>query len=465
MQSIGSRRWYALATVSAAQFLAVADAFIVNVAIPSIRADLHASGAAIEAIIAVYQITYAALVITGGRLGDIFGRKRMFLLGVIGFTLASLWCGLAPNAAILILARGVQGATAALMVPQVLASIHTLFPDAARARAFSIFGLAIGLGAAVGFMAGGWLVTLDLAGMGWRAIFGVNVPLGVAIVLAAAVLMPSLPRVANTKLDVPGAAVLLFGLLGLIVPLMLGREFGWPWWCWLLMAAGVSTLAGFLRLERRVAMPLIDLALLEDRAFLFGMAATACFFLGNLSFYFVLTLFMQNGLGFSAFNAALTVLPLSFAFVVGTRLSGGRLIEGCVVQALGLASAATLIATIAQPTMWMLMMPLVVFGYGQGMVLAPLFSAVLTNVRHAHAGSGAGILTTMQQIANGTGVVIVGAVYLSVHTVHGDRTAMLISLGVLACTVAGTVSALYRITYGSAATRPVLGTRSGSPAE
>jgi MFS family permease len=463
MDTHPSRRWYALATVSAAQFLAVADAFIVNVAIPAIRADLHASGAEIEAIIAVYQITYAALVITGGRLGDIIGRKPIFLLGVLGFTLASLWCGLAPSAAILILARCVQGATAALMVPQVLASIHTLFPDAARARAFSIFGLAIGLGAAVGFMAGGWLVTLNLAGMGWRAIFCVNVPIGLAIVGAAAMLMPALPRVTNTRLDVPGAAVLLVGLLGLIVPLMLGREFGWSWWCWLMIAAGVAALAGFLRLERRVANPLIDLALLDDRVFLFGMAATACFFLGNLSFYFVLTLYMQSGLGFSAFDAALTVLPLSFAFVIGTRLSGGRLIEGCVVQALGLAATAAVVATISQPTMWMLMAVLAVFGYGQGMVLAPLFSTVLTNVRHAHAGSGAGILTTTQQIANGTGVVIIGAVFLSVHTLYGDRAAMLTSLAVLACTIAGTIVAL--ATCGSAARSPVLGTRSGSPAE
>ena len=463
MDTHTSRRWYALATVSAAQFLAVADAFIVNVAIPAIRADLHASGAAIEAIIAVYQITYAALVITGGRLGDIFGRKPIFLLGVLGFTLASLWCGLAPSAAILILARCVQGATAALMVPQVLASIHTLFPDAARARAFSIFGLAIGLGAAVGFMAGGWLVTLDLAGMGWRAIFCVNVPIGLAIIGAAAMLMPALPRVADARLDVPGAAVLLLGLLGMIVPLMLGREFAWPWWCWLMIAAGIAALAGFLRLERRVANPLIDLSLLDDRVFLLGMAATACFFLGNLSFYFVLTLYMQNGLGFSAFNAALTVLPLSFAFVIGTRRSGGRLIEGCIVQALGLAATAALVATIAQPTMWMLMAALAMFGYGQGMVLAPLFNAVLTNVRHTHAGSGAGILTTTQQIANGTGVVIVGAIYLSVHTLHGDRTAMLTSLAVLACTIVGTIVAL--VTCGSAARSPAPETRSGSPAE
>jgi predicted MFS family arabinose efflux permease len=174
------------------------------------------------------------------------------------------------------------------------------------------------------------------------------------------------------------------------------------------------------------------------------MCATFCFFLGNLSFYFVLTMYLQNGLGFSAFNAALTVLPLAFAFVAGSRLGGG-LIEGCVVQALGLAATALLIASVRHPTMPTLMLPLVVFGYGQGMVLAPLFSVVLTNVRHAHAGSGAGILTTTQQIANGTGVVLVGAVYFAVQGSHDDRWAMLVALAVLACTIVGTISFLYRM--------------------
>ena len=303
MDNVPARRWWALASVAAAQFLAVVDAFIVNVALPSIRADLHAGAAEIQAVVAVYQIAYAALVITGGRLGDIVGRKRIFIAGVLGFTLASLWCGLSGSPAMLIFARAAQGGAAAMMVPQVLATIHTLFPDGARARAFAIFGVAIGLGAAVGFMLGGWLVTLNLAGLGWRSIFCVNVPMGIGIALAAGWLMPAMPRNAGTRLDLRGAAVLFVGLLGLIVPLMFGRELGWPWWMWLAMAAGAAVLAGFLRLqrgvERRGGMPLIDLALLEDRVFVLGMSATFCFFLGNLSFYFVLTLYLQNGLGFS----------------------------------------------------------------------------------------------------------------------------------------------------------------------
>ena len=440
------RRWWALASVTAAQFIAVADAFIVNVAIPSIRADLHAGTAEIEAVIAVYQIACAALLITGGRLGDILGRKPVFIIGVVSFTLASLWCGLAGSALMLIIARAAQGAAAAIMVPQVLASIHTLFPDEARGRAFAIFGMAIGLGAAVGFMLGGWLITLNPAGLGWRSIFFVNVPIGIDIALAAAWLMPKLPRAVGTRLDLNGAVALFLGLLGLLLPMMFGRELGWPWWVWLVMAVGMSSLAGFMRLQRRVerrgGMPLIDLGLLADRAFLAGMGATFCFFAGNLSFYFILTLYMQKGMGLSPFDAALTVMPLALAFVFGSRLSGGRLIEGCVVQGIGLAGTAVLVGTTAHPTMALLMLPLAVFGYGQGMVPAPLFSAVLTQVRHAHAGSGAGMLATTQQVANGTGVVLSGMVYFAVP---GDRWALVVTLIMLGCTVLGTLACLYRM--------------------
>jgi predicted MFS family arabinose efflux permease len=460
MDNVAARRWWALASVAAAQFLAVVDAFIVNVALPSIRADLHADAAEIQAVVAVYQIAYAALLITGGRLGDIVGRKRVFIAGVLGFTLASLWCGLSGSPAMLIFARAAQGGAAAMMVPQVLATIHTLFPDGARARAFAIFGVAIGLGAAVGFMLGGWPVSLNLAGLGWRSIFCINMPIGIGIAVAAAALMPSMPRTANTRMDLRGAAALFAGLIGLLVPMMFGHELGWPWWLWLAIAAGGAVLVCFVWLQRvveqRGGMPLIDLALLEDRVFVAGIGATFCFFLGNLSFYFVLTLYLQNGLGLSPFDAALTVMPLAFAFVAGSRLGGGRLIEGCVVQGIGLAAMALLVGTSVSPGMTMLMLPLTIFGYGQGMVLAPLFSVVLTQVRQVHAGSGAGMLATTQQVANGTGVVVVGAAYFATLHLHDERWAMLVAVITLGCTVVATIGFLQRMRpHAMEAARPV----------
>ena len=235
---------------------------------------------------------------------------------------------------------------------------------------------------------------------------------------------------------------LFAGLLGLIVPLMFGRELGWPWWMWLAMAAGVAVLVGFVRLQRAIeqrgGMPLIDLALLEDRVFVAGMCATFCFFLGNLSFYFVLTLYLQNGLGFSPFDAALTVLPLAFAFVAGFAAVGarpaGRRLRRARHRARGHGAAGR---HGRAADMAMLMLPLTLFGYGQGMVLAPLFSAVLTRSATHMPASGAGILTTTQQVANGTGVVWWVRCISRCTALHGDRWALLVALATLACTVVG----------------------------
>src|ERR1700704_6349138 len=206
-----SRRWWVLAIVVAAQFMFGVDAFVVNVAIPTIAVELHAGAAQIEAVIAVYLIAYATLVVTGGRLGDIYGTKNIFIAGVLGFTATSLWRGLAQSGPELILARLAQGATAALMVPQVLATIHLLFADASRGRAFGIYGIVLGLAGAAGFLLGGALVTLDLAGLGWRAGVFVNVPFGAIIRAAAWKIMPSFQRRAVTRLDIPGAIVLFLG--------------------------------------------------------------------------------------------------------------------------------------------------------------------------------------------------------------------------------------------------------------
>src|SRR5215475_15138204 len=268
-------RWWVLATVAAAQFMFGVDAFIVNVAIPTIAVELHASPAQIESVIALYLIAYATLVVTGGRLGDIFGTKAVFIAGVLGFTLTSLWCALAQSGIELVLARMAQGATAALMVPQVLATLHLLFADQARGRAFAIYGIVLGLAGAAGFALGGLLVTLDLDGLGWRTVFFVNVPFGIAIIAAALRIMPSVPRRAGTRLDMPGAMVLFTGLLCLIGPLLFGRDLHWSPLVWLAMAAGIAIVAAFVRLERAVeksgGMPLIDLALLADRSFMRGL--------------------------------------------------------------------------------------------------------------------------------------------------------------------------------------------------
>jgi MFS family permease len=445
-----SRRWWVLAIVVAAQFMFGVDAFIVNVAIPTIAVELHASAAQIEAVIAIYLIAYATLVVTGGRLGDIYGTKNVFVAGVLGFTVTSLWCGLAQSGPELILARLAQGATAALMVPQVLATIHLLFVDASRGRAFGIYGIVLGLAGAAGFLLGGVVVTLDLAGLGWRAVFFVNVPLGVIIIAAALKIMPTVPRRAGTRLDMSGAIVLFTGLLCLIGPLLFGHDVNWSPWVWLVMAAGVGIIAGFLRLERSVArrggMPLIDLALLSDLAFMRGLAAVFFFFFANLSFYLIMTMFMQRGLHIPPLHAGLVFVPLALTFVIASKHSGARakhrgtlvLIEGCAVQIIGLAALVTTIESVAVPSALLLALVLMVFGYGQGLVMAPLSSAVLSTVKPASAGAGSGMYGTTAQIANAAGVAAIGAVFFAIEAAMSARLALfaacvLFTLSIIIC--------------------------------
>ena len=445
-----SRRWWVLATVVAAQFMFGVDAFIVNVAIPTIAAELHASAAQIEAVIAVYLIAYATLVVTGGRLGDIYGARNVFISGVAGFTVTSLWCGLAQSGPELIAARLAQGATAALMVPQVLATLHLLFADASRPRAFGIYGIVLGLAGAAGFLLGGILVTLDLAGFGWRAVFFVNVPFGAVIIAAAWKIMPSFQRRAGTRLDIPGAIVLFAGLLCLIGPLLFGHDLNWSPLTWLAMAAGVGIIAAFLWLERAVArrggMPLIDLSLLTDKAFMRGLAAVFFFFFANLSFYLVMTIYMQKGLQIPPLQAGLVFLPLALTFMTASRHSGMRakhrgtlvLIEGCAVQIAGLAALVTAIECIDTPSAMVLALVLTIFGYGQGLVMAPLSSAVLSTVKPVSAGAASGVYGTTAQIANAAGVAAIGAVFFAIESNQSSRLALvaacaLFVLSIIAC--------------------------------
>ena len=442
-----SRRWWVLAIVVAAQFMFGVDAFVVNVALPTIAAELHASAAQVESVIAIYLIAYATLVVTGGRLGDIYGTKRVFLAGVLGFTLTSLWCGLAQSGPELIAARLAQGATAALMVPQVLATLHLLFADQARGRAFGIYGIVLGLAGAAGFALGGALVTLDLAGLGWRVVFFVNVPFGLLIMLAASRIMPSVPRRAGTELDVPGAIVLFIGLLCLIGPLLFGHDVHWAPWVSLTMAAGVAITAAFVKLERAVArrggMPLIDLALLSDVAFMRGLGAAFFFFFANLSFYLVMTLFMQKALQIPPLQAGMVFVPLALTFVTASRASAVRarhrgtlvLIEGCAIQIAGLAALALTVAGVEKPGALMLALVLMIFGFGQGLVMAPLSGVVLSTVKPASAGSGSGMYGTTAQIANAAGVAAIGAVFFAVESVGNAQHALFAAFTMFALSI------------------------------
>ena len=423
-RAASGRRWWVLATVCCAQFIFGVDALAVNVALPTIASELHASAAQLQAVMALYFVGYATLVVTGGRLGDIFGTRSVFFCGVLGFTLASLWCGCARSGAELVLARTVQGAMAALMIPQVLATIHVLFKDHSRSRAFGVYGIVLGLAGAGGFLLGGSLVTADVAGFGWRTIFFLNVPVGIAIIIATLWLMPAHVRRSGTRLDIPGAVVLFLGLLCLIGPLPWVRDLGWST-VWICIGSGMLVLIGFVRLEFRLAahggMPLVDIALFENASFMRGLCAVFFLFFANLSFYLVTSLYVQQVLRISPFVTGLLFVPPALIFVVASQhgvVRGKRggvtaLIEGCTVQLAGLVALALVVGLSAAPPLWLVTGAFVLYAYGQGLVFAPMSSAVLASVPVAAAGAASGMYATIVQGANAAGLAAVGAIYLT----------------------------------------------------
>jgi MFS family permease len=444
------RRWWVLGIVVAAQFMFVVDAFVVNVAIPSIRAELHATIAETQGTIVMYQIAFAALIIAGGRLGDINGAKPVFLIGLMGFTLASLWCGLAYSGIELVASRALQGAAAALMIPQVLATIHRLFPDAERGRAFGTYGFTLGFGAATGLVLGGWLLSLDFDGLGWRTIFFVNVPIGLVLLWAAWWLMPAMAGKTGARLDIIGAGVLLVALLCVLGPLVLGTNLERPLWMPIVMTIGVLLLGAMWPLERWIEqrpnrLPLVHLDLLCDRDFATGLAAVFFFTFANLSFYLVMMLYLQLGLGLQSLEAGSVVLPLAMAFALMSRFAGPRaqrlgniaLIQGCGVQVAGLLVIGLALA-VGRTGPATLAILLVIFGVGQAMVMAPLYGFVLGRVPAAHAGSGGGVVSTVQQIGNASGVAVVGGLYYAVQAAYSARLATLASLTALAIAIAVT---------------------------
>ena len=418
------RRWLTLAVLLLAAFMNLLDISIVNIAIPSIQRDLHASYADVQWALAGYTLAYALVLITGGRLGDTFGRKRMFLIGVIGFTLMSALCGAAQSPGMLIACRIAQGALGAIMIPQVLSVIQVIFPAAERIKALAAFGVTAGLGTVSGPLLGGLLTQHNLLGLEWRPIFLINVPVGILAVAASAVLVRESRAPRPPRLDPGGVALISAALLLLLYPLVQGRQLDWPAWTFVSMAASVPMFGLFIAYERakdrRDGSPLVPLSLFRRRSFAVGIAIAVTFFLGVTSFALILTLFLQVGLGFQPLHAGLTFLPFSGGVLIASgaaarlapRFGRGVTMTGAVVMAAGMVA---LIATVhhygGTVTTWEMVPALIVAGLGMGAVLAPLADILLAGVDHQDAGSASGIFNTSLQLGASVGVAVIGVIF------------------------------------------------------
>jgi EmrB/QacA subfamily drug resistance transporter len=435
-----------LPVVLIAQFMVGFDLWSVNVAAPSLQRDLHVSDAALQLIIGGYAFMYASGMVTGGRLGDLFGYRRMFMAGVVAFAAVSLLCGLAQTSAELVATRMAQGLTGAVMVPQVLALITASYPPAQRAKALGWFGVTMGLSFVLGQILGGVLVEAA----GWRWIFLVNVPVGVLALAAAFRVVPHAWSQRRPKLDPVGAVGVSAGLALALVPLTLGRDEGWPLWTWISLALALPVLAVTLlwerRLGRRDGEPLLDLPLFSERAFSAGLVVSFGLVCAFGSFMFVLTLLLQAGLGNSPLRAGTMALPLAASFTVMSILSprlsarfGARAITtGSFVSAVGsLALAATGARYGTHLTGWELAPASMLIGAGNGTVIPSLIGSVLAHVHPGRAGSAAGMLTTSQQFGSAAGVAIIGAIFYSAlgsrgDYVHAMEVAMIVDAAMMA---------------------------------
>ncbi|MEU4576542.1 MFS transporter [Nonomuraea sp. NPDC023979] len=396
-------------------FVTILDFFIVNVAIPAIQRDLHAGAAEVEWIVAGYGLAYGSGLILGGRLGDLFGRRRVFAIGLALFTLASLACGLAPDAATLIAARVAQGLAAAALTPQVLAILRTAYSGAAQARALNAYALTMGLAAVFGQLIGGVLIQADLFGLGWRACFLINVPIGVAALALTRAVVPESRAGTAARLDLGGAALVTGALVATLLPLIEGREQGWPLWTWLSPFVALALFTAYGR--RRHASPLIDLALFRERAFTAGLLTQLAFTMGMAAYFLIFALYVQGAAGLDALEAGLVFTPIGLGYLAASRLAP-RFVARLGRQAIaagGLTRAVALTvllaAVAAQAPLGWLVPILAVDGFGMGLALAPIMGTVLAGVAPRHAGSAAGVLTTVQQVGAALGVGIVGIVF------------------------------------------------------
>ena len=405
-------------------FLPPLDFYIVNLALPAIRDGLQATGGQLQLIVSCYSSAYAVFLITGGRLGDLYGRKRMFIAGLASFIVASAICGLAPNGSILIIGRILQGASAAVLAPQVLATIRTIFSVQEQPRVIGLYGSVFGLASIVGQLLGGALITLHPFSLTWQSIFLINVPIGIAALIGAMKFLPEIKPSKRTQIDWVGVLLLSLLLGSIIYPLTRGREAGWPAWTFISFAASVPLLALFIWFERwlgRVgSSPLVDLNLFKNRTFVTGLAMAFLFYCISV-FFLTFGIYLQNGLGWTSLASGIGILPFAFGFFAGTlrsaklyaRVGNHILSIGFGLLAGGFAiTAAALYASLGPGIIFYV--GLICAGVGQGLLQPSTVRIVLAEVEPEQAGLAAGVVTSTLQIGAAVGVAAVGSVFFAV---------------------------------------------------
>jgi EmrB/QacA subfamily drug resistance transporter len=451
------RRWHALSVALVAGFMTLLDVSIVNTALPAIRADLALGPGELQWVLSGYALTFGLLLVPAGRVGDARGRRGVFIAGMAAFTLASAAAGLASGPLWLVAARLAQGAAAGIVNPQVSGLIQQLFRPEERGRPFGLLGATIGVSTAVGPLLGGVLIAVFGAENGWRWVFFINVPIGLAAIVLGYRWIPAsrTDREVATRgaavvghrrqsLDPVGVALLGTGVLLLLLPLVQERE--WTGTArWLLIPAAVLVLAGFAAWEKRFAWrgtPLVDLGLFRVRSYALGALIGLLYFAGFTTLFFVYTLYLQSGLGYSALAAGLAVTPFAAGSAIAAAV-GGRLVDrfGRSLVATGLAVVvtgfvATFVAVLLVPGAgvgWAAAGPLLLAGVGSGFVISPNQTLSLSEVPVSRAGSAGGVLQTGQRVGTAAGIAVVGAVFFNRLTANGGdyasafRTALLVT--------------------------------------
>jgi EmrB/QacA subfamily drug resistance transporter len=414
-----------------ASFMNLIDVTVVNVALPGLQTTLQATSSQIQWVVAAYTLAFSLALLPFGRMGDTFGRKRMFLLGVAAFTLASLLCGLAPNIEWLIVARILQGIGGAMMTPQTLAIAQVIFPSNERAGIFALFGFASGLAAVAGPLLGGFIINLDVGGLGWRPIFLINIPVGIVAIVLGLRLIPKLPGQRTLGIDWTGITIAGLALFFTTYPLIEGRNHGWPLWCVAMLMAAIPMAWLFVRWQGRQAArgapQVLPVTLLANRAFVINAFISTLFFSVIPGFFLAYSLYFQSGYGFDPFMSGLASMPFSFGVLaasavssrLGTQGQSARMFIGAGLLTVSFVAMLFMSTPDNPPTLWRYAIPLLAGGIGLGLAVSPMFQRALGTVVGRDAGAASGGLQAIQQAGGAFGVAVTGELFFATLAANG----------------------------------------------